>query len=75
MAASFPEYVQTWSECTKLRERLECYSAGRFRLLPHKRLVILEINGMTVSLCPARKDAARDVVICFSRWAQNGAES
>ena len=69
MAASFPEYIQTWNESYELRERLENYSAGRLRLLTNERLVVLEIEEMPVACCAAGEDAAYDVVVCFGRWA------
>ena len=69
MAASFSEYVQTWNDAYKLRERLEGYSAGRLRLLPREGLIVLEIEKMPVACCATGKDAAYDVVVCFGRWA------
>ena len=69
MTASFPDYIQTWNESYVLRERLESYSAGRLRLLPRERLVVLEIEEMPVACCTTGEDAAYDVVVCFGRWA------
>lgn len=74
-AVSFAEYARTWSECSRLRERLGHYAAGDLRLLSEQRLVVLEIEGAIVACCVAAKDAAHDVVICFGRWACQEADA
>lgn len=69
VSTSFSEYAQTWSKTYELRERLEHFTTGKFRLLIKERLVVLEIENMPVACCTAGKDAAKDIVICFGRWA------
>ncbi len=69
MEVSFAQYAQTWIEAEPLRERLEHYSAGRFRLLVRERLVVLEVGERAVSCCTTGDDASKDVVLCFGRWA------
>ena len=69
VSTSFSEYAQTWSKTYELRERLEHFTAGKFRLMIKERLVVLEIENMPVACCTAGKDATKDIVICFGRWA------
>jgi hypothetical protein len=69
LSTSFSQYAQTWNKSDELRERLEHFTAGKFRLLTEERLVVLEIEDMPVACCTAGKDAAKDIVVCFGRWA------